>query len=61
MDTIGKRFLHAFFGIIVGSGIGGYMGSPEHVLPGIIIGAIICGLAAFFVTDKFWESLRDYF
>jgi len=61
MDTIGKRFLHGFIGAIVGVGVGLYIGSPEHLLIGAIGGAIFCGIAAFFLADKFWEALNDFF
>lgn len=61
MDNIGRRCLHAFFGAIVGSGIGWYLGLSEHFLLGAVIGVVVGGIAAFFLADKFWEVLRDYF
>ena len=61
MDSIGKKCLHGFFGAIVGAGIGWYLGLPEHFLIAAIIGAIFCGIAAFSLADKFWETLRDFF
>ncbi len=61
MDNTGKRCLHGFFGVIVGSAIGWYIGLPEHFLIVAIIGAIFCGIAAFFLADEFWKVLRDYF
>ena len=61
MDSIGKKLLHAFIGAVVGAGIGWYIGLPEHFLIVAVIGAIFCGIAAFVLGDKFWETLRDYF
>ena len=61
MDNIGKKYLHAFFGVIVGAGIGWYIGLPEDFLLGAIIGAVFCGVAAFFLLDKFWKELLDWF
>ena len=61
MDNIGKRCLHGFIGAIVGSGIGWYIGLPEYFLIGAICGAVFCGISAFFITDEFWETLRNYF
>ena len=62
MDNIGKRFLHGFFGVIVGFGVGAFViGKTEHFLFLGIGGAIIGGIFAFFLVDMFWEELRDYF
>lgn len=64
MDTIGKKILHAFFGVIVGAGMGfAFVGrfSPVNVLYGVVGGAIIGGISAFYFTDTFWENLKDFF
>ena len=56
---MGKRFLHGFFGMIIGAGIGfGLL--RGHYLIGIIGGAVVGACLAFFKTDSFWESLKDF-
>jgi hypothetical protein len=63
MDKMGKRFLHGFLGAIAGFLIGIFLGLEyyEFFLWAGIAGAIIGGLFAFFMLDKFWEELSDYF
>ena len=61
MDSIGKRILHGFFGMIVGAGAGWYLGLPDNILILAVIGAILGAVLAFFLTDKFWEDFKDFF
>jgi hypothetical protein len=62
MDSIGKKCLHAFFGAILGLGIGflvaGRLRDIDNLIWYCIGGAISIGVLAFFGTDHFWESLR---
>ena len=57
MENIGKRCLHALCGAIVGFCIGAFL---FFFLPFGIIGAVIGGISAFFLADKFWEELREF-
>ena len=62
MDNIGKRFLHAFFGAILGVGVGflvaGRVRDIDNLVWYCVGGSIFVGILAFFGTDYFWESLR---
>ncbi len=55
---MGKKFLHGFCGMIIGAGAGFFMVHNHHVY-GMIGGAILGAIAAFFLTDTFWEHLKD--
>lgn len=63
MDNIGKKCLHAFFGAILGLGLGFIAGSkvrdPDNIIWYCIGGAIFCGIAAFWGTDSFWNNLKN--
>lgn len=63
MDNLGKRFLHAFFGAILGLGFGflaaGRMRDYDNIIWYCLGCAIFCGIAAFFGTDYFWDNLRN--
>jgi hypothetical protein len=62
MDNIGKRFLHAFFGAILGVGVGFLAAirtrDTDNIVWYCIGGAISVAILSFFGTDYFWENLR---
>ncbi|MFA6716567.1 MAG: hypothetical protein WC082_09585 [Victivallales bacterium] len=63
MDNIGKRLLHAICGFIVGFGLGFIIGLEwlaEYITRCCLIGAFFCAVAAFFLTDEFWEKLGEH-
>ncbi|MEE3717599.1 hypothetical protein V2H45_12615 [Tumidithrix elongata RA019] len=60
MQTFLVRFGCGFLigGLAVGFGtIGFFSGS---LLPGFLIGGIICGLLAWHLGDRFWENFRSW-
>ena len=62
MDNIGKKLLHAFFGSILGFGIGflaaGRCRDMDNLIWYCLGGAVSFAILAFFGTDSFWERLR---
>ena len=64
MDTIGKRILHAFFGIIPGIALGYAVcvrlaRDIDHLHWYMIVGAVFGAAGAFYATDEFWERFRN--